>query len=99
MIDLEDAVQALIRLKPGEANAAVLAFKDEAIKAGLSPSSVNLRLSAVKVVVKTARRFGLISWALDVDGLKPNHRDTGGLGLLRWGPLSVTWGSDPASRR
>ena len=82
------AVQALIRLSPGQANAAALAFKAEAIERGLSPSSVNLRLSAVKVVVKCARRFGLISWALDVDGLESEtYRDTRGPGAAAVGQV------------
>jgi integrase/recombinase XerC len=93
--DPEQAVQALIRLQPGQANAAVLAFKAEAIERGLSPSSVNLRLSAVKVVVKCARRFGLISWSLDVDGLKSEtYRDTRGPGAAAVGQVVRELGAD-----
>ncbi len=74
-------MQAMNKLQPGEAHAAVLDFKPDSIDRGLSPSSVNLRLNAIRKAVKTARQFGLITWTIDVE-LVPtlSYRDTRGPG-------------------
>jgi integrase/recombinase XerC len=79
--DPEDAVQALIRLAPGQANAVVESFKVHTRDAGLGSSTINGRISALRSVVKTARKFGLCTLALDVD-LVPSepYRDTAGPG-------------------
>ncbi len=82
MSDPEAAVQALIELAPGKANALVEAWKCATIDQGLKSSTVNGRISALRTAVKTARRFGLTTLALDVD-LAPAepYRDCAGPGV------------------
>jgi len=80
--DPEDAVQALIGLDAGKANALVEAWKCATIDQGLKSSTVNGRISALRTAVKTARRFGLTTLALDVN-LVPSepYRDCAGPGV------------------
>jgi integrase/recombinase XerC len=79
--DPEDALQCLIALPVGAANAAVLAYQDQLLKDGLSPGTVNLRVAALRSACKTARRLGISTVNLDVPGLKSEgYRDTRGPG-------------------
>jgi integrase/recombinase XerC len=79
--DPENALQALVRLPLGAANAAVLAFQDFLLKEGLAPGTINLRVAAIRSACKTARRLGLVDWTLDVQGLRSeSYRDTRGPG-------------------
>jgi integrase/recombinase XerC len=55
------------------------------IKRGLQANTVNRRLSALRAMVKVARRIGRVGWALDVEGMKSTpYRDTRGPGLDGW---------------
>jgi integrase/recombinase XerC len=77
----EDALQALVALPAGSANALVLAYQDQLLRDGLAPGSINLRVAALRSACKTARRLGLTSNNLDVSGLKSApYRDTRGPG-------------------
>lgn len=72
---------ALIGHGPGEANALALGYKAALLERGLSPQTINRRLAALRAVVKLARRAGLVSWGLEVDGEKSRpYRDTRGPG-------------------
>ena len=78
----EMAVRALIALPAGRANAVVEAWKDETIKAGKGSSTINGRISALKKVVKTGRKLGLSTLALDIDLVKvQTYRDCAGPGV------------------
>jgi integrase/recombinase XerC len=80
--DPETALQALIRLRAGDANAVVLSYQDHLLRQGLSPNSINLRCAALRSAVKTARRLGLSTLTLDVPGLRVvSYRDTRGPGV------------------
>jgi integrase/recombinase XerC len=66
----------------GEANAIVHRYRGELLDKGAAPASVNRKLAALRSVVKLARRFGMTSWTLEVDGVKAQaYRDTRGPGL------------------
>jgi integrase/recombinase XerC len=66
----------------GRANAHVLAYKQSLIERGLSSSTVNRRLAAIRSLVKMARTLGLIDWTLDVPNMKSkSYRDTRGPGV------------------
>jgi integrase/recombinase XerC len=72
---------ALIGNGPGEANALALGYKAALLERGLSPQTINRRLAALRAVVKLARRSGLITWRLEVDGERSRpYRDTRGPG-------------------
>jgi integrase/recombinase XerC len=67
----------------GEANALALDWRHAMEEAGLSPASINRRLAAVRSCVKLARMLGVVTWQLDIPGVKARaYRDTKGPGLL-----------------
>ena len=76
------ALVRIISMPHGEANGALLAFRAAMIADGLTPSTINRRLSAVKSAAKLARTLGLTTWVPEVDGMKcQSYRDTAGPGL------------------
>ena len=67
------------------ANAVVTGWVRAMLDDGLSPATVNRRVSTLRRLCKLARRFGLVAWALEVDGLKSRPmRDTSGPGRANW---------------
>jgi len=52
------------------------------LDAGLAPATVNRRLSALRSIVQLGRTFGLVTWSLEIDGVKTKaYRDTADPGL------------------
>jgi integrase/recombinase XerC len=79
--DGESAVQALVQSSRGQAHGAVLAWLDVTIKAGLSASTANLRLSAVMAVLRVAQDLEMIQWSLRIKRIPgEGRRDTRGPG-------------------
>ena len=77
-----DAVEILLTRGPGEANHLALSYKADMIGRSLAPNTINSRLTALRSVVKLARRIGMVVWTLEVDGPKSrNYKDTAGPGL------------------
>lgn len=77
-----EASAYLISLRHGQANALVLSYRNQMMdKRGLLNNTVNLRLSAIKSLVKLARTHGIIEWAVDVPNLRQEvYKDTKGPG-------------------
>lgn len=77
-----DRVQAVTRflgLGRPAANALATDWLGEMRQQQLAPASRARRLSALKALVRAARRLGVVDWALDVDAPKvENYRDTRG---------------------
>lgn len=79
---LDRAAHALLERGPGAANAIVLAYRAHLTDRGLAAATVNRRLAALRSMVALARTIGLVSWTLDVSGLKTQaYRDTRGPGV------------------
>lgn len=79
----QEAINALLSNGPGEANRTVLMYRVDMEKRGLSSATINRRLASVRAVVRLARSFGKIVWALEVPGLKrEKRRDSKGPGRL-----------------
>ena len=77
-----DAIAQLLGLPHGEANGLLLGYRSHMIEQGLTPATVNRRLSAVRAAVRLARTLGFTSWAPEVDSMKvQSYRDTAGPGL------------------
>ena len=97
------ALESLIILPHGIANAAALAYRAYMLERKLSPATVARRLSALKSAVKLARQLGRVSWTLDVEAPKvQTYRDTAGPGRRRLaGHARAGQGSrhHPAGRR
>lgn len=77
-----EAMAQLLALSHGEANGALLAYRSHMVEQGLTPATINRRLSAIRAAVRLARTLGLSTWAPEIDGLKVQaYRDTMGPGL------------------
>jgi len=71
----------LLTSTAGEANALVLDYRNRFVEQGRAAATVNLRLAAVRSLVKMARMTGLVSWTIEVQALKAEaYRDTRGVG-------------------
>ena len=78
---LEAAVSLLLGRGLGQANALALDYKARLLEHKLAPATINRRLAALRSLVKLARTLGLISWTLEVEGMKSEgYRDTRGPG-------------------
>ncbi|MBA3683902.1 MAG: tyrosine-type recombinase/integrase [Planctomycetes bacterium] len=76
-----DAVRELLSAGPGAANSAVLRYKDRLLTDELAPATINRRLAALRSVVRVARLVGLITWSIEIPGLRTTpYRDTRGPG-------------------
>jgi integrase/recombinase XerC len=97
----EEATRILLANGPGQANLLALRYKTSLAERGLSPRTTNRRLSALRSLVSLARRFGLVTWTLEVDGVKVRAvKDTRGPGLDAVKRiLRLIDGDDPKSRR
>ncbi len=79
--DSTEAVLKMIRGGQGEANSLALSYKANLLERGLSPSTVNRRLAALRSTVRLARTGGLVAWELEIRGEKSRpYRDTRGCG-------------------
>lgn len=77
----EAAAHMLIENGNGAANSLALDYRAAMLDEGLSPATINRRLSALRSVVKLARTIGLVAWSLDVPNVKAKtYRDTSGPG-------------------
>ena len=76
-----ESIARFLTLPPSEALFQVLNYRRMLIEAKLAPSTINVRLSALKSLVDYARKMGECALSLnDVPGLKTeNYRDTTGI--------------------
>ncbi len=80
--DVDGAIRLLLANGAGPANALALEYRTALQARGLAPATTNRRLSALRSVVKLARVLGMVSWKIEVGGLKTTpYRDTRGPGL------------------
>jgi integrase/recombinase XerC len=78
---IDQAAGNLLARGPGPANQLVLRYRTHMVDHGLSPATVNLRLSAVRSLVRLARTVGLVAWSLEVRNVRAeNCRDCRGPG-------------------
>lgn len=80
---IDEFAAYFLALGPGAAFDLANAFRAWGLgEQGWCPSYVNIHLAALRSLVKLARRLGLVTWSLDVDGLAVEPlRDTRGPGL------------------
>ena len=73
---------ALLRLGAGLAFERVQGYRAFLVERGLSAATINRRLSTLRSAVRFARAAGLVSWTLEVEGLRGEpRRDNRGPGL------------------
>lgn len=96
------ALALLVSLQAGEGNGKLLSWRAAMKDAGLAPSTINRRLSAVRSALRFARTIGATSWVPEVQGLKAQtYRDTRGPGITGTQALlgsAMTKGSDKSAR-
>ena len=77
-----DAVRSLIGGGHSSANQLAHGYVTALIDRGLSPATINRRLSSMKSLVKAARLSGMVDWTIDVEGEQvQRYRDTAGPGI------------------
>src|SRR5262249_9537614 len=75
----------------GPATETVLHFRTALQARGLAPATINRRLAALRSLVKLARTLGLVSWVLEVEGVRAeSYRDTRGPGHAGFRKLLLT---------
>jgi integrase/recombinase XerC len=68
-----------------QANAIATAYTRSMLDKGLSPATINRRVSTLRRLVKLGRRFEVITWGLDVDSQRvESYRDSSGPGRSGW---------------
>jgi integrase/recombinase XerC len=77
-----EAMTQLLAGTMGAANERLHAYRGAMLDEGLAPATVNRRLSALRSIVRLGRTFGLVTWSLEIDGVKGKaFRDTTGPGV------------------
>lgn len=72
----------VMQLPHGDANGVLLAYRAAMLDSGLTPATINRRLTAVRAAVKLGRTLGMTNWVPEVASLKVQaYRDTRGPGL------------------
>lgn len=78
----EEAASMLMSQGHGKANLLGIKYKDYLQQTGLSPATINRRLSALRSLVSLAQTIGLVDWEMQVPNCKSQaFRDTRGVGL------------------
>ena len=79
--DRQNALQLLVTLPQGRANALAHEYKADMVARSLSSATVNRRLATLRSAVKLANVVGLVNWSLSVENEKSQkYRDTKGTG-------------------
>ncbi len=79
--DRAAAASELCKRSHGEANGLALGYRTDMIARKLAPSTVNIRLAALKSITDRLRIMGVITWSLEVKGLRvETYKDTRGPG-------------------
>jgi integrase/recombinase XerC len=85
------AVEAFISLEAGQANQVAMRYLASLNEQGLATATVARRLSALRSMVRIARRIGRVNWMLDLDVPRTvPYRDTRGPSHDAWKTLLGT---------
>ncbi len=76
-----EAAGKLLGGTAGGANRIAFAWRAHLVEGGYAPSTINARLASLRALVKMARILGLVTWHLEVTGVRAEpYRDTRGPG-------------------
>jgi integrase/recombinase XerC len=86
--DLDHAARRFLSVGRGGANALAAEYRESMESRGLSPATINRRLSALRSMVEQAGTLGLVAWELRIKGMKSEpYRDTQGPGSRNVGKM------------
>lgn len=81
-LTLYEAAGSLLQGGHGSANLQAIRYKDALAQQGLSPATINRRLSALRSLVQLAKTLGIVGWDLQVPSVRSqSFRDTRGVSL------------------
>ena len=81
-VTVGEAMASLLSAPQGEANRAVLGYRDAMSARNLAPATINRRLAAIRSAVKLGRLLGLTGNAVEVPGVRSEaYRDVRGPGV------------------
>lgn len=79
------ALESLIALDQGPANAVALGYRAHLVERGLAPATIARRLAALRSAVRLGRQLGRVGWTLQIEAPKVTpYRDTRGCGSEGW---------------
>ena len=77
-----EAATMLISRGRGRCNSTARQYKNDLVERGLSPSTVNVYLGALRSLISLAEQVGLVNWSLKIRGVRAvTYKDTSGPGL------------------
>ena len=86
--DVHDVIEFLLSLDAGDANHAVLVWRDAMLAANVATATIARRLAALRSVVKLARTLGRVSWSIEIKAPKvEGRRDVRGPDKTEWDKL------------
>ena len=96
---LNEAASLFLSQGHGPANGMALAYRAHLLGRSLSPATVNRRLASLRSMVKLGRVLGMVSWSLEVEGVKSSpYRDTRGPGLIGFRRMLETLEGSPEAK-
>lgn len=96
---IDAAACALLTGGHGNANLLLLKYRTYLAERGLTASTVNRRLAAVRSMVTMAKTLGLVDWSLEIQNLKAEaYRDTKGPGRKGFLAMLQTLGQDRSKK-
>lgn len=81
MATIDQAAETLVRSDHGTANLLGLRYKTHLLERGLSASSVNRKLAALRSLVALANTLGLVNWQLQIANVRQEKSKVQGVGL------------------
>lgn len=77
--NINTAIHVLISNGQGSANRLAHEYRADMLESGLTPNTINRRLSTLRSLCKRLRTFGVIEWSLSIENVKRQvYRDTRG---------------------
>lgn len=96
---IQESFEVLVDQGRSTSNMIVIRYRSDLIVRGMSPSTVNVRLSAIKSVWKMIKTLGHAGWDIEVKGVESkSYKDTSGPGEEAYREM-ISTASDSDSRR
>lgn len=86
--DFPELLKFIVGDGPQYVNQVALAWKEDLLKAGKAPASINRKLSTLRVMFKALKTVGLINWTVEIENVPTQaYRNTAGPGVKVIGEL------------